>query len=72
MVGTVFCQKVSIAYDEIVHWRHNLFQVPYGWVGSDFGQTFFHSYGKAGALEAIAITTLKSKETRYSIMKRHS
>ena len=56
--GNVFCQKVSTAYDEIVHWQRNLFRVPYGRVGGDFVQELaklFHSYGEAGALEAIAL-----------------
>ena len=54
--GTVFCQKVSTAYDEIVHWHRNLFLVPYGRVGRDFVHaTLFLSYGEAGALEGIAI-----------------
>ena len=56
--GTVFYQKVSIPYDEIVHWRHNLFLVPYGQVGKDFVYELaklFLSYGKVGALEVIAI-----------------
>ena len=54
----MFSVKVSTAYDEIVHWQRNLFQVPYGRVGGDFIQELaklFHSYGEADALEAIAL-----------------
>ena len=41
-----------------MHWQRNLFRVPYGRVGGDFVQELaklFHSYGEAGALEAIAL-----------------
>ena len=56
--GTVFCQKVSTAYDEIVYWRRNLFLVPYGHVGRDFVHELarlFLSYDEVGALECMAI-----------------
>ena len=26
--GEAFCTKVNLAYEEVVHWRRNLFQVP--------------------------------------------
>ena len=59
--GTVFCQKVSTAYDEIVHWRHNLFLVPYG-------RDFVHelaklslSYGEAGAVAMLMCALLLQK-----------
>ena len=58
--GTVFCQNVSTADDEIVYWRRNIFLVPYGHVGRDYVHKLarlFLSYGEAGALEGIAIKT---------------
>ena len=57
--GIDFAQQVSVTYDVVVHWRHNLFLVPYGRAGKEFVQelaNFFRSYGEASVLESIAIT----------------
>ena len=59
--GIDLAQQVSVAYDVVVHWRCNLFLVPYGCGGKEFVQELarlFHSYGEAGALESIAIIKL--------------
>ena len=56
--GVEFVQSVSVAYDEVVYWRRNLFLVPYGKAGHEFVQelaALFHSYGEASALECIAL-----------------
>ena len=53
-----FAQQVSTTYDVVVHWRRNVFLVPYGCAGKEFVQELarlFRSYGEAGALESIAI-----------------
>ena len=34
--GEVFCMNINLAYEEVVHWRRNLFQVPSGSVGKSF------------------------------------
>jgi len=36
--GATFKQCVCDAYDEVVHWRSNLFPVPRGKVGKEFVQ----------------------------------
>ena len=56
--GIDFVQQISSAYDVIVHWRRNLFLVPFGIVGKAFVQELarlFTAYGEGGALECIAI-----------------
>ena len=56
--GIDFVQRISSAYDAVVHWRHNLFLVPFGMVGKAFVQELarlFTAYGEGGALECIAI-----------------
>ena len=56
--GTNFVQRISSAYDVIVHWRCNLFLVPFGKVGKAFVQELarlFTADGEGGALECIAI-----------------
>ena len=48
----------SSAYDVVVHWRRNLFLVPFGMVGKAFVQELarlFTAYGEGGTLECIAI-----------------
>ena len=56
--GGVFVQKVSDAYEEIVHWRRNVFLVPYGKVGREFVQELawmISAYGDGGAFDCVAI-----------------
>ena len=58
MQGADFIQAISAAYDEVVHWRHNLFLTPSGKTGKQF--TFelaklFRAYGEGSALESIAL-----------------
>ena len=36
ITGPTFCEKIHQAYESIVHWKHNLFLVPYGSAGSHF------------------------------------
>ena len=47
--GTDFVQQISSAYDVVVHWRPNLFLVPFGRVGKAFVQELarlFTAYGE--------------------------
>ena len=56
--GVTFGQRVSNAYDEVVHWRSNLFLVPQGKIGKEFVQELarlISAYGEGSALESIAI-----------------
>ena len=56
--GSDFVDRVTAAYDEVVHWRRNLFVVPFGKVGKEFVQELarlFRSYGEKSALECIAL-----------------
>ena len=34
--GSDFVDRVTAAYDEVVHWKRNLFVVPFGKVGKEF------------------------------------
>ena len=56
--GIDFVQRISLAYDVVVHWRRNLFLAPFGRVGKAFVQELarlFSAYVEGGALECIAI-----------------
>ena len=56
--GTDLVQRISVAYDIVVHWRRNLFLAPFGKVGKAFVQELarlFTAYGEGGALECVAI-----------------
>ena len=49
---------MNIAYDEVVHWKRNLFVVPFGKAGKEFVQELtrlFHCCGEKSALECIAL-----------------
>ena len=56
--GSDFVERVNIAYDEVVHWKRNLFMVPFGKAGREFVQELTHlfrCYGERSALECIAL-----------------
>ena len=56
--GEDFTQIVNSSYDEVVHWRRNLFKVPSGKSGKAFVRELarlFASYGEESALEPIAL-----------------
>ena len=58
ITGSIFCEQIHKAYESIVHWRHNLFLVPFGSVGSHFViglAKLYESYGSASAMESIAL-----------------
>ena len=53
-----FCELVNRAYESIVHWKHNLFLVPYGSVGCRFISELaklYEGFGSASAMECIAL-----------------
>lgn len=56
--GTTFCQQVSSAYSEVVHWRRNIFLVPTGRVGTTFVKELtklYQAFADASTLECIAL-----------------
>jgi len=58
MDGESFSHAVTSAYYETVHWRHNLFLVPSGKVGSSFVvelAKLFRAYGEGSVLEPVAL-----------------
>ena len=58
MNGEDFIQAVTAAYEEIIHWRRNLFLTPSGKAGKLFVSEMarlFRAYGEGSALESIAL-----------------
>ena len=56
--GEAFCQDIQECYNQIVHWRRNLFKVPSGQAGKSFVRELtrmFQSYADASALETVAL-----------------
>ena len=56
--GQTFMNSVDKAYQEIVHWRHNIFSLPSGKAGQEFVSEMsrlFRASGESTALEAVAI-----------------
>jgi len=56
--GKEFCERITSAYDIVVHWRQNLFMVPFGSAGKEFVielSKLFDNYGSASALEGISL-----------------
>ena len=54
----VFTASLNSAYSEIVHWRPNLFTVPYGNIGKTFVlelSRLFNAFAAASALESVAL-----------------
>ena len=56
--GPEFCDTVSCVYDEIVHWKRNLFQVPSGCSGKAFVlelSRLYQAYADCSSLESITL-----------------
>ena len=56
--GKAFCDLISSAYNEVPHWRRNIFMVPSGKVGKSFVRelaTLYQAYADASVLECIAL-----------------
>ena len=80
--GADFCTLINTAYDEVVQWRRNLFQVPSGSSGKAFVlelARLFQAYADSSSLECIAMkaTTiaqalLLQKPSRTSKSKDHA
>ena len=79
--GEVFREKIYSAYEEVVHWRRNLFQVPSGSSGKAFVSELarlFQAYADSSSLECIAMKAitviqivLLQKPSRTSKSKDH-
>ena len=79
--GETLCTRIEQAYEEVVHWRRNLFQVPPGAAGKAFVSELAHlfqAYAHSSSLECIAMkaTTvililLLQKPSRTSKSKDH-
>ena len=56
--GSSFSTDIKSCYDEIVHWRRNVFKVPHGKVGISFVRELarlFQAYADSSALESVAL-----------------
>ena len=56
--GISFSTDIKSCYDEIVHWRRNVFKVPHGKVGISFVRELarlFQAYADSSALESVAL-----------------
>ena len=56
-----FIQSVSCAYSEVVHWKRNTFNVPYGNTGKKFVyelSSLYRAYAESSALECIAMKAI--------------
>ena len=81
-IDEAFCQDIQECYNQIVHWRRNLFKVPSGQAGKSFVHELtrmFQSYADAAALETVALqaamvmpTLLLLKLHAKSKAKEHS
>ena len=59
--GKIFAEAVNSCYDEIVHWRRNIFKIPSGKTGKAFVREMtklLTAFAEISALEGIALKTL--------------
>ena len=74
MSGHDFMHVVRCAYDEIVHWRRNVFMLPSGGVGKKFVReltSLFLAYAQGSAMESVAIEAAMVASTLL-LQKPHS
>ena len=79
--GNTFCRSVNSAYEQVVHWKRNLYLLRYGKVGKAFlGELakLLNSYASQSAYECIALKAsflmqvlLLQKPTKTSKAKDH-
>ena len=56
--GDIFCDRVNKAYEEVVHWRRNVFLLPFGKVSKAFVQEvadLMQAFAQKTSLECIAL-----------------
>ena len=71
--GEDFTQIINSSYDEVVHWRRNLFKVPSGKSGKAFvGELarLFASYGEESILEPIALKAAFTSESPVLMLQK--
>ena len=59
--GEEFCNRIDRCYDEIVHWKRNLFKVPSGRAGKAFAREttrLLRAFSKGSALENVALKAI--------------
>ena len=81
LLGTDLCKNMKEVYDEVVHWRRNLFQVPSGSAGRAFVAELarlYQGYADHSSLKSVALTAcsvapilLLQKPSRTSKSKDH-
>ena len=79
--GKAYCDAITAAYNEVTHWKRNVFQVPSGTTGRAFVSELahlMHSYADGSSLESIAMKAgtiaqvlLLQKPSRKSKSKEH-
>ena len=80
--GDEVCKFLMSAYEEIIHWKPNIFLIPYGKAGRSFVQELarlYQAFAEDSALSSIALTAcsvmqplLLQKPYRKSRAKDHS
>ena len=80
--GDEFVGEIQLAYEEMVHWRQNLFKIPSGRAGKDFTSEvtrLLSAFAEASALEGIALKAamtlpglMLQKPSATSKAKEHS
>ena len=56
--GNITCTQLTTCYNEVVHWKRNLFRVPIGKTGDAFVSelaSLFNAYTTTSSLESIAL-----------------
>ena len=56
--GPAFCSKVKEVYNEVIHWRRNLFQIPSGSAGKSFVAELarlYQTYADGFCLKSVAL-----------------
>lgn len=69
--GMVFCAEVSTTYEEVIHWRRNLFLVPSGSTGKAFVELaqLFQAFADCSTLECIAMKVITILQTLLFLQK---
>ena len=74
LTGDEFSRAIQTAYTQIVHWKHNLFQVPSGTYGKEFVcelARLFTEYANESTLEAFLIKAAMSMPA-LALQKPHA
>ena len=82
ITGKQFCDLITSAYEEVVHWKHNVFMIPFGKAGKAFVKELaklYQAFADHSALHSIALMAcsvmqplLLQKPFKNSKAKDHS